>query len=646
MTKEEGFFRPCFSIFSGDSVLSEQITTIPTPSSGQPRNDMRNIAIIAHVDHGKTTLVDTILKQSGTFRDNQQVAERVMDSNDLEREKGITIMAKNTSVRWKDYKINIVDTPGHSDFGGEVERILGMVNGVVLLVDAAEGPLPQTKFVLKKSFDLHLKPIVVINKIDRKDARPEEILDQVMELFMSLGADYDQLDFPVLYAIGKQGIAKRSLDDPSETLEPLFETIIQQIPPPICDAEAPFQMLISALDWNDYVGRIAVGRIHRGSVAVGDSVSLLAGDGSKTINTRITKLYTYEGLKRAEIESASAGEIIALSGFEEVNIGDTVAAASTPERLPYTNVDEPTISMYFMVNNSPFAGQEGKFVTTPKLRERLYRELQTNVALRVSDTEAPDVFKVSARGELQLAILIETMRREGFEFAVSKPEVIMHRDEATGELMEPVEEVVIDVPEDVVGPVMENLGRRKGEMTNMISSGGNSRLEFIVPSRGLIGFRGEFLTQTRGEGLMHQNFHAYQPFKGAIEGRLKGALVAMETGTATGYAIESTQERGIMFIEPGVKVYEGMVVGENAREGELPVNVCKAKQLTNFRSAGSDGLARLAVPRKMSLEQFIEFLDEDELLEVTPENIRIRKKILNMSERQSAAKKAKKLQNA
>jgi GTP-binding protein len=603
------------------------------------RDNLRNVAIIAHVDHGKTTLVDHMLKQAGTFRDNQVVAERVMDSNDLEREKGITIMAKNTAVRWKDTKINIVDTPGHSDFGGEVERVLSMVDGVVLLVDAAEGPLPQTKFVLRKAFELHLTPIVIINKIDRSDARPDEVLNEVMELFLALGADYDALDFPVIYAIGKLGIAKMSLDDPSETLAPLFDTIVKHIPGPPYDPVAPFQMAVAALDWSDYIGRIAVGRVHRGTVRMGDAVTLLARDGS-SMQSRITKMFAFEGLTRAEIDSAEAGEIISLSGFDNVKIGDTFASPQAPEPLTFIEIDEPTIAMYFMVNTSPFAGKEGKHVTTPKLRERLYRELRTNVAMRVEDTDQPDVFKVSGRGELQMAILIETMRREGYEFAVSKPEVLLKRDES-GQLLEPFEHVVVDCSETSIGGVIENLGRRRAEMTNMAPAGTGMRAEFIIPSRGLIGFRTDFMTLTRGDGLIHHNFTGYQPFKGEVSTRLRGTLVSMENGVATAYSLENAQERGVLFIEAGVPVYEGMIVGENAKESDLPVNVSKTKHLTNMRASGSDGIIRLAPPRLMSLEQFIEFIEDDELLEVTPLSLRIRKKILNTTERQRAQKRAK-----
>ncbi|MFN6135114.1 MAG: translational GTPase TypA, partial [Bacteroidota bacterium] len=547
----------------------------------QQRSDFRNIAIIAHVDHGKTTLVDHMLRQSGMFRENQVVADRVMDSNDLERERGITIMAKNAAVRWKDVKINLVDTPGHSDFGGEVERVLSMVDGVLLLVDAAEGPLPQTRFVLRKALDMGIKPIVVINKIDRGDARPQEVLDEVMELFINLGASYEQLDFPIVYAIGKQGIAKNSLTEEADSLEALFDAVIKHIPPPTVDVETPFAMVISALDWSDYVGRIAIGRIIEGSLSVGDNVNLIKPDGARE-SSRITKMYVHEGIARNETTTASAGEIIALSGFENVYIGATIAHSSRTEPLSYVNIEEPTIAMYFMVNTSPLAGREGKFVTTPKIRERLYRELRNNVSLRVEDTDSPDVFKVSGRGELQLAILIETMRREGYEFAASRPEVLFRRD-AEGKMLEPIEHVTVDVPQDHVGTVIESLGRRKGEMTAMTPSNDSVRCEFLVPARGLIGFRTEFLTSTRGQGIIHHTFDSYQSYKGAIAGRLRGALVSMETGQSTAYALEMVQERGVLFIEPGQPVYEGMIIGENAREEDLSVNACRMKHLTKMR---------------------------------------------------------------
>jgi len=604
---------------------------------------IRNIAIIAHVDHGKTTLVDHLLRQSGTFRDNQVVADRVMDSNDLEREKGITIMAKNASVRYRDAegnetKINIVDTPGHSDFGGEVERVLSMVDGVLLLVDAAEGPLPQTRFVLKKALEMGLPPTVVINKIDRSDARPHEVLDEVLQLFINLGADYEQLDFPVLYAIAKQGIAKTSLEDDSTTLTPLFDMVVKHVPPPPADVTQPFQMIIAALSWNDYVGRIAIGRIHRGKVKIGDTVALIRPDGSVEHN-RITKLYNFEGLNRKEVELAEAGDIIALSGFENVHIGDTIADAACPEPLPYVNIDEPTLAMNFCVNNSPFAGREGKFVTTPKLSERLYRETRTNVALRVEDTDQPDIFKVSGRGELQLAILIETMRREGYEFAVSKPEVLYKRGD-NGELLEPMEHVIVDVSQTHIGTVIELLGKRKAEMLNMTPAGDAVRAEFIVPSRGLIGFRTEFLTATRGEGILHHTFHGYNKYRGEFGTRTRGSLVSMETGPSTAYALEMVQERGVLFVGPGTEIYEGMVVGEHSREDDLVVNPCRTKHLTNMRSSGSDGIVKLDTPRQLSLEQYIEFISDDELLEVTPHNIRIRKRVLDATERNRARKRA------
>jgi len=602
-----------------------------------PRQDIRNIAIIAHVDHGKTTLVDHMLKQSGTFRENQQVDDRVMDSNALEKERGITIMSKNAAVQWRDVKINIVDTPGHSDFGGEVERVLSMVDGVLLLVDAAEGPLPQTRFVLKKALELGLVPIVVINKIDRKDARAPEVYDEILELFIALGADYDQLDFPVLYAIGREGIAKRELDGESSSLEPLFDLVLEHMPPPKVDVETEFSMVINALDWSDYVGRIAVGRIASGAVKVGDQVALIKPDGERE-TARITKMYVYEGINRIEVTDAMAGEIIALSGFENVFIGETIANVNRTEPLESVNIDEPTIAMYFMVNTSPLAGREGKFVTTPKLRERLYRELRNNVSLRIEDTDSPDVFKVSARGELQLAILIETMRREGYEFAVSRPEVLFRRTD-NGDLLEPIEHVIVDVPQEHSGTVIEILGRRKGEMTNMSHAGDSARVEFLVPARGLIGFRTEFLTNTRGEGIIHHTFDSYAPYKGVIAGRTRGALVSMETGQSTGYALESIQQRGVLFLGPGVDIYEGMVVGENSREDDLVVNAVRTKHLTNMRASGSDGLIRLDTPRRMSLEQCIEFLEDDELMEVTPENVRLRKKILDTTMRQRAKKR-------
>lgn len=600
------------------------------------REDIRNIAIIAHVDHGKTTLVDHMLRQTGAFRANQQVATRVMDSNDLEKERGITILAKNTAIHYKGTKINIVDTPGHADFGGEVERTLTMVDGVLLLVDAAEGPLPGTKFVLKKSLDLHLKPIVVVNKIDRKDARPHEVLDMVFELFLSLGASDEQLDFATIYAIAKQGIAQRELDDASTSLEPLFEAIVNTIPPPPGDIAAPFQMLVTTIDYNDYLGRLGIGRIHRGMIRLGSPMKVIHRDGTME-DARVTKIYTFDGLKRIEVEEAGAGDVIALAGMEDVDIGETIADAADPTPLPFVAIEEPTISMYFMVNTSPFAGQEGRYVTTRNLAERLTRELRSNVSLRIELTDSRDVFKVSGRGELHLAILIENMRREGYELQVSRPEVIYKRIDDV--LAEPMEHVIIDVPEEYVGVVIENLGRRRGEMKNMITNEGNTRLEFFVPARGLIGFRGEFMTQTKGTGVLHHNFAGYEPFKGDMAHRTKGALVAMETGVATAYAMWKLAERATFFIEPGTRVYAGMVVGENAREQDMLVNVCKTKQLTNMRASGSDEAIRLEPPRLLTLEQAIEWISGDEYVEVTPQSVRIRKKYLDANERNRMAKK-------
>jgi GTP-binding protein len=599
------------------------------------REDIRNIAIIAHVDHGKTTLVDHMLRQTGTFRQNQQVVTRVMDSGDLERERGITIMAKNTSVHHHGVKINIVDTPGHADFGGEVERTLTMVDGVLLLVDAAEGPLPGTKFVLKKSLDLHLKPIVVINKIDRKDARPHQVLDEVFELFLSLGADDKQLDFPTVYCISKLGIAKRELDDESTNLEPLFEAIVKHVPAPLGDTVSPFQMLVTTIDYNDYLGRLGIGTIHRGTIRLGGPMKVIRRDGTVE-DARVTKIYTFEGLKRVETLEAAAGDIIAIAGMEDVDIGETIAHESDPLPLPFVAIEEPTLSMVFMVNNSPFAGLDGRYVTTRHLSERLARELRSNVSLRIELTDSPDAFKVSGRGELHLAILIETMRREGYELQVSRPEVIYKR--IADVKCEPIEHVIIDVPDEFVGAMIENLGRRRGEMHNMIASNGNTRLEFLVPSRGLIGFRPEFLTQTKGTGILHHNFHGYEPHKGEMAHRTRGALVAMEAGEAVAYGMWKLQERSQFFIDPGTKVYAGMVVGENTREQDMNVNVCRTKQLTNMRASGSDEAVRLEPPRIMSLEQAIEWIGDDELLEITPTSIRIRKKYLDANERYRASK--------
>lgn len=608
----------------------------------QRREEIRNIAIIAHVDHGKTTLVDYMLRQTGTFRANQEMVTRVMDSNELERERGITILAKNTSVFYKSgthkstYKINIVDTPGHSDFAGEVERTLKMVDGVLLLVDAAEGPLPGTKFVLKKSLELSLQPIVVINKIDRKDARPHEVLDEVFELFLSLGANDQQLDFPTLYCIAKQGIAKTELEDEGSSLEPLFEAIINKVPPPPGDSDLPFQMLVTTIDYNDYLGRLGIGRIHRGTIRLGSPMKIIHRD--ETIeDARVTKIYTFEGLKRLEVTEAHAGDIIAIAGMEDVDIGETITDAADPTPLPFVSIEEPTLSMNFMVNNSPFAGQDGKYVTTRHLGERLQRELRSNVALRVELTDSPDIFRVSGRGELHLAILIETMRREGYEFQVSRPQVIYKRIDDV--MCEPIEHVIIDVPDEHVGTVIENLGRRRGEMRNMIQSQGNTRIEFLVPARGLIGFRGEFLTQTKGTGILHHNFHGYEPYKGEVPHRTKGALIQMEEGASVAYGMWKLQERSTFFIEPGLAVYAGMILGENSREYDMVVNVCRTKQLTNMRASGSDEAVRLEPARLLTLEQAIEWIGDDEYVEVTPKNIRLRKKYLDHNERNRMSKK-------
>ncbi len=606
------------------------------------REEIRNIAIIAHVDHGKTTLVDYMLRQTGTFRANQEMVTRVMDSNDLERERGITILAKNTSVFYKSkehkstYKINIVDTPGHSDFAGEVERTLKMVDGVLLLVDAAEGPLPGTKFVLKKSLELNLQPIVVINKIDRKDARPHEVLDEVFELFLALGANNQQLDFPVLYCIAKQGIAKTELEDESSSLEPLFEAIINKVPPPPGDSDLPFQMLVTTIDYNDYLGRLGIGRIHRGTIRLGSPMKIVHREGTVE-DARVTKIYTFEGLKRIEVVEAHAGDIIAIAGMEDVDIGETIADAADPTPLLFVSIEEPTLSMNFMVNNSPFAGLDGKYVTTRHLGERLQRELRSNVALRVELTDSPDIFRVSGRGELHLAILIETMRREGYEFQVSRPEVIYKRIDDV--MCEPMEHVIIDVPDEYVGTVIENLGRRRGEMKNLIQSQGNSRIEFLVPARGLIGFRGEFLTQTKGTGILHHNFHGYEPNKGEVPHRTKGALIQLEDGVSVAYGMWKLSERSTFFIEPGLSVYAGMVLGENSREYDMVVNVCRTKQLTNMRASGTDEAVRLEPPRLLTLEQAIEWIGDDEYVEVTPKNIRLRKKYLDHHERGRMSKK-------
>lgn len=593
---------------------------------------IRNIAIIAHVDHGKTTLVDHMLKQTGAFRDNQKVEKRIMDSNALEKERGITIFAKNLSVIYKGFKINIVDTPGHADFGGEVERTLKMVDGVLLLVDAAEGPLPQTRFVLKKSLELGIKPIVVINKIDRKDARPNEVLNEIFDLFVALGATEEQLDFPFVYAVAKQGIAKIDLTDEGNNLIPLFETIIKNIPEPRI-AEEHFRMLISAIDYNDYLGRIGIGRVNSGYVKVGDNIVLLARN-EKTVNAKVTKLYTFENINRVETEELYAGDIGAFAGLEEVDIGDTIASPLLPEPLPFVDIEEPTITMNFIVNNSPFAGLEGKYVTTRHLSERLSKELKSNVSLRVEMTDSPDIFKVSGRGELHLSILIENMRREGYELQVSRPQVIMKK--VLDVLSEPMEHLIIDVPEEFVGIVIEKLGKRKAEMKNMVAINETTRIEFVIPARGLIGYRSEFMTDTKGTGILHHNFNGYEPYKGDIVHRQRGALIAMETGTASAYAMFKLQERSIFFLEPGTKVYEGMVVGENSRNNDMRVNVTKTKQLTNFRAAGADEAIRIEPPTILTLEQAIEWITDDEFVEITPQSIRLRKKYLTELDKKNA----------
>jgi GTP-binding protein len=611
--------------------------------SGSTKQELiRNIAIIAHVDHGKTTLVDHMLRQTGTFRENQEVVKRVMDSSDLEREKGITILAKNTAVIYsppgsgEPVKINIVDTPGHSDFAGEVERTLKMVEGVLLLVDAAEGPLPGTKFVLKKSLELHLQPIVVINKIDRKDARAHEVLDEIFELFLSLGAANEQLDFPTLYCIAKQGIAKNELEDESSDLEPLFRAIIEKIPPPPGNRDLPFKMLVTTIDYNDYLGRLAIGRIEQGIIRLGSPMKVIHRDGQAE-DARVTKLYTFYGLKRLEREEAYAGDIIALAGMEDVDIGETITDATYPTPLPFVTIEEPTLSMNFIVNNAPFAGQEGKYVTTRNLGERLAKELRSNVSLRVELTDSPDSFKVSGRGELHLAILIETMRREGYEFQVSAPEVIYKRIDDV--LCEPMEHVIIDVPDEFVGAVIQNLGSRRGTMKTVIPSQGNTRLEFHVPARGLLGFRSEFMTETKGTGILHHNFRGYEPYKGDLSTRHRGAAIQLEDGAATAFAMWKLQERITFFIEPGTRVYKGMIVGENARDESIIVNVCKTKHLTNMRASGADEAVRLEPPRIHSLEQAIEWIADDEYIEVTPKSLRLRKKYLDHNERARATKR-------
>ena len=607
------------------------------------REDIRNIAIIAHVDHGKTTLVDALLKQSGIFRANEHVDDRVMDSNDLERERGITILSKNTAVMHGDIKINILDTPGHADFGGEVERVLTMVDGVLLLVDAYEGPMPQTKYVLRKALEQKLKPIVVINKIDRPDQRVTEVIDEVLDLFIELEADDAQLDFPVVLASARNGIAKLKMEDESDSLEPLFKTIIENIPAPDVDMEAPLQMLVNTLDYDDYVGRIVVGRIVRGKLHNGEQVMLMQDE--KNLPQKIGRLYSYQGLKRVDVQEAQAGDIVAVVGLEDPKIGDTIADLVSPEPLKGIKIDEPTLSMVFSVNDSPFAGKEGEYVTSRHLRDRLYKETQTNVSLRVEDTDTTDAWTVSGRGELHLSILIETMRREGYELAVGKPKVIFQKDE-NGKLLEPMEALTIDVPQEFMGTVMENLGLRKAELQSMHELAGYLRLEFKIPARGLIGFRSQFMTETKGNGIMNHVFSGYEPFKGEMSGRTRGSLIAFEPGETCAYGINNAQEHGVMFVVPGEQVYEGQIVGENARERDMDINPCKKKHVSNMRASGSDEAIRLVPPRTFSLEQALEHINDDELVEVTPKSIRMRKKVLSkltrarIAGREFVAKKA------
>lgn len=606
------------------------------------RENIRNIAIIAHVDHGKTTLVDQMLRQSGTFRTNEQVEERVMDSHDIERERGITILAKNTAIQYEDVKINLLDTPGHADFGGEVERIMKMVDGVLLVVDAYEGTMPQTRFVLKKALEEKLTPIVVVNKIDREFVRPLEVVDEVLDLFIDLGAEEDQLDFPVIYASALNGTAslEHEPEKQEENMKVLFDAIIEHIPAPMNNAEEPLQFQVALLDYSDYLGRIGIGRVYRGTIRVGDQVALMKLD-SSVKQFRVTKLFGFLGLQRVEINEAKAGDIVAIAGMEKINVGETVCHVDHQEAFPPMHIDEPTVQMTFLVNNSPFAGREGKYVTSRKIEERLLSELETDVSLRVENTDSPDVWIVSGRGELHLSILIETMRREGYELQVSKPNVIVK--EIDGVRCEPVERVQIDVPEDFVGPVMESLGERKGEMLNMTNSGnGQVRLEFIVPSRGLIGYATQFLTETRGYGIMNHTFDSYRPMvEGKVGGRRRGVLVSMETGKATQYGIMQVEDRGTIFVEPGTDIYEGMIVGEHTRENDLTVNITRQKHITNVRSATKEQTTTMKKTRIMSLEQALQYLNDDELCEVTPKSIRLRKKILNKNEREKLAKKKK-----
>ncbi len=603
------------------------------------REDVRNIAIIAHVDHGKTTLVDELLKQSGVFRENQEVAERVMDSNDIERERGITILSKNTAVYYKGTKINIVDTPGHADFGGEVERVLKMVNGVILVVDAFEGAMPQTKFVLRKALELDLPVIVCINKIDRPEARPDEVIDEVLELFMDLDASDEQLDCPFVYASAKAGVAVLDLTDEERDMKPLFETILDYIPAPEGDPDADTQVLISTIDYNEYVGRIGVGKVDNGTIKVGmDAIVVNEHNPDRQEKVRISKLYEFDGLNKIEVKEASIGSIVAISGIADISIGDTICSLENPQAIPFQKISEPTIAMQFIVNDSPFAGQEGKYVTSRHLRDRLFRELNTDVSLRVEESESTDSFKVSGRGELHLSVLIENMRREGYEFAVSKAEVLYKKDEK-GKLLEPMEIAYVDVPEEFTGTVIEKLSQRKGELRNMgASNGGYTRLEFSIPSRGLIGYRGEFLTDTKGNGIMNTAFDGYAPYKGDIQYRKQGSLIAFETGESVTYGLFQAQERGILFLGAGEKVYSGMVIGQNAKTDDIEVNVCKTKHLTNTRSSGADDALRLTAPKILSLEEALDFIDTDELLEVTPKSLRIRKKILDPKMRKRSNK--------
>ena len=601
---------------------------------------IRNIAIIAHVDHGKTTLVDALLKQSHVFRENEQVDERIMDSNDLEKERGITILSKNTSVMYNGVKINIVDTPGHADFGGEVERVLKTVDGVLLLVDAFEGPMPQTREVLKKSLALNLKPIVVINKIDRPGSEPLKVVDKVLDLFIELDANEEQLEFPVIYASAKNGIAKMNLEDETDNVNCIFETIINEINAPKCDEEGPAQMLVSNIDYDDYVGRIAVGRVERGIMKVGMPVAI-CGKEDKITQGRISKVYTHMGLNKVEVEEGKAGDIIEIAGIPEINIGDTICDLNNPEKIPFVDIDEPTVSMTFSVNNGPLAGREGKFITSRHIRDRLYKELERNVSLRVKDTDSADSFEVSGRGELHLSVLIETMRREGFELLVSRPKVIIK--EIDGVKCEPIENLVVNVPDDCIGNVIEKLGMRKAEMKNMEpAEEGHTKIEFRIPARGLIGYRTEFLTDTKGEGTMNHIFDCYEPFKGDVVARVRGTIVAFESGKSVTYGLYNAQDKGELFIGPGVEVYEGMIVGLNSRGEDLAINVCKEKHLTNTRASGSDEALRLVPPIQMSLEKAIEFIQDDELVEVTPKNIRLRKKILDSKERERAARNSAK----